>query len=111
MTEASPRRRYTLAILLAVYACNFMDRQILAILKPAIKQELGLSRHPARTALQALTYTGSNLLGDHGRPAPRDGSPRGSPDPVVPPCPTRTRRKLPARPWLLPPYGAHAPTS
>ena len=43
MAAASPRRRYTLAILLAVYACNFMDRQILAILKPAIKQELGLS--------------------------------------------------------------------
>ena len=43
MTQVSPRRRYTVAILLAVYACNFMDRQILAILKPAIKQELGLS--------------------------------------------------------------------
>jgi MFS family permease len=43
MTGVSPRRGYTLAILLAVYACNFMDRQILAILKPAIKQELGLS--------------------------------------------------------------------
>jgi hypothetical protein len=36
MAEVSPRRGYTLAILLAVYACNFMDRQILAILKPAI---------------------------------------------------------------------------
>lgn len=43
MTPVSPRRGYTLAILLAVYACNFMDRQILAILKPAIKQELDLS--------------------------------------------------------------------
>jgi MFS family permease len=43
MAGVSPRRGYTLAILLAVYACNFMDRQILAILKPAIKQELGLS--------------------------------------------------------------------
>jgi predicted MFS family arabinose efflux permease len=43
MAAISPRRRYTLAILVAVYACNFMDRQILAILKPAIKQELGLS--------------------------------------------------------------------
>jgi MFS family permease len=43
MAAVSPRRGYTLAILLAVYACNFMDRQILAILKPAIKQDLGLS--------------------------------------------------------------------
>ena len=43
MAWVSPRRGYTLSILLAVYACNFMDRQILAILKPAIKQELGLS--------------------------------------------------------------------
>ena len=43
MARVSPRREYTLSILLAVYACNFMDRQILAILKPAIKQELGLS--------------------------------------------------------------------
>jgi sugar phosphate permease len=43
MAEIRRGRRYTLAILLAVYACNFMDRQILAILKPAIKQELGLS--------------------------------------------------------------------
>jgi MFS family permease len=43
MIARSPRRGYTLAILLAIYACNFMDRQILAILKPAIKAELGLS--------------------------------------------------------------------
>lgn len=43
MAEVSTRRRYTLAILLAVYTCNFMDRQILAILKPAIKDDLGLS--------------------------------------------------------------------
>lgn len=43
MAEGSARRRYTLAILLAVYTCNFMDRQILAILKPAIKRELLLS--------------------------------------------------------------------
>ena len=43
MARVSPRRGYTLSILLAVYACFFMDRQILAILKPAIKQELGLS--------------------------------------------------------------------
>jgi hypothetical protein len=43
MTQVSPRRGYTLAVLLAIYACNFMDRQIFAILKPAIKQELGFS--------------------------------------------------------------------
>jgi MFS family permease len=37
------RRRYTLAVLLAVFALNFMDRQILAILIQPIKQDLQLS--------------------------------------------------------------------
>lgn len=37
------QRRYVLGLLLAVFACNFMDRQILGVLMPAIKGELGVS--------------------------------------------------------------------
>lgn len=37
------RRRYTLAVLLAVFALNFMDRQILALLIQPIKEDLRLS--------------------------------------------------------------------
>jgi predicted MFS family arabinose efflux permease len=37
------RRRRTLALLLAVFAVNFMDRQIVAILSEPIKAEFGLS--------------------------------------------------------------------
>jgi MFS family permease len=39
----TPRRRYALGILLAVFTLNFMDRQILAILIQPIKQDLQLS--------------------------------------------------------------------
>ena len=41
MTDAGARavRRYTLALIAAVYVLNFVDRQILAILLPAIKAE------------------------------------------------------------------------
>lgn len=35
--------RYVLMALLAVYSINFMDRQIIAVLSPQIKAELGLS--------------------------------------------------------------------
>ena len=37
------RPRLTLALLLAIFAVNFMDRQIVAILSEPIKQEFGLS--------------------------------------------------------------------
>jgi MFS family permease len=54
------RRRYSLALLLAVFGCNFMDRQLLGVLMPAIKAEfsasdtlLGLLAGPAF----ALFYT------------------------------------------------------
>ena len=46
VTDPSPRldrRRVTLALLGAVFAVHFLDRQILAILIPPIKAELGLS--------------------------------------------------------------------
>ena len=46
MTETAPSRRYrgiVLAMLLVVYTFNFVDRQILGILAPAIKAELGLT--------------------------------------------------------------------
>jgi predicted MFS family arabinose efflux permease len=45
ITEAPPLsgRKVTLAILLAVFAVNFMDRQILAILLEPIKRDLDLS--------------------------------------------------------------------
>lgn len=45
-TITAPSRRYrgiVLAMLLLVYTFNFVDRQILGILAPAIKAELGLS--------------------------------------------------------------------
>jgi len=43
-SEFTPRyTRYVLGTLLAVYIFNFIDRQILAILAPAIKADLGLS--------------------------------------------------------------------
>lgn len=38
-----PARRYVLGLLVLVYTFNFIDRQILAILLPAIKAEFGLS--------------------------------------------------------------------
>jgi MFS family permease len=38
-----PARRYVLGLLAVVYTFNFIDRQILAILLPAIKAEFGLS--------------------------------------------------------------------
>ncbi|MEL6370044.1 MAG: MFS transporter [Pseudomonadota bacterium] len=40
---ASSYRWYVLGILTIVYTFNFIDRQIIAILSPAIKEELGLS--------------------------------------------------------------------
>lgn len=39
----TPRERLTLALLAAVFAIHFLDRQLLAILIPPIKTELGLS--------------------------------------------------------------------
>lgn len=43
-TRAWPvRRRYALGLLLAVFAVNFLDRQILAVLMPAIKAEFDVS--------------------------------------------------------------------
>jgi predicted MFS family arabinose efflux permease len=38
-----PVRRYALALLVVVYTFNFIDRQILAILLPAIKAEFGVN--------------------------------------------------------------------
>ena len=35
-------RRYTLGVLVVVYTFNFIDRQILAILLPAIRVEFGV---------------------------------------------------------------------
>ena len=43
--------RYVLAVLFAVYVCNFIDRQILAILLQPIKQDL----HASDTAMGFLT--------------------------------------------------------
>lgn len=40
---SSVYKRYVLGLLLVVYASNFLDRQILAILLQPIKQEMGLS--------------------------------------------------------------------
>lgn len=42
-TISSAARRYTLALLVVVYTFNFIDRQILAILLPAIKADFGVS--------------------------------------------------------------------
>src|SRR5690606_41472519 len=46
-TDAQKRslatRRYVLALLVVVYTFNFIDRQILAILLPAIKAEFGVT--------------------------------------------------------------------
>jgi MFS family permease len=76
MTENRARRRYTLTILLAVYACSFMDRQILAVLKPAIKLDLGLSdtqlgllSGPAFTLFFATLGIPFGLLADRARRA------------------------------------------
>lgn len=41
--KTSPYSWYVLAILTLVYTFNFVDRQIIAIVSPAIKEELGLS--------------------------------------------------------------------
>jgi len=41
--SAGRTRRYALVVLVAVYAFNFIDRQILAILLPAIQQEFEVS--------------------------------------------------------------------
>lgn len=41
--EVTPHARYVLLMLTIVYTFNFIDRQIIAILSPAIKAELGLS--------------------------------------------------------------------
>lgn len=41
--SVSPHARYVLLILTVVYTFNFIDRQIIAILSPAIKADLGLS--------------------------------------------------------------------
>jgi MFS family permease len=42
-TPSNAYRRYVLLILTLVYAFNFVDRQILGILSPFIKEDLGLS--------------------------------------------------------------------
>jgi len=42
-TFSSAYKRYVLGLLLVVYASNFLDRQILAILLQPIKQDMGLS--------------------------------------------------------------------
>lgn len=42
-TSSVPARRYVLGLLTVVYTFNFIDRQILAILLPAIKAEFALS--------------------------------------------------------------------
>jgi len=39
----SSYQKYVIGLLLVVYTFNFIDRQIIAILSPAIKAELGLS--------------------------------------------------------------------
>ena len=42
-TLSAAARRYALVILAVVYMFNFIDRQILAILLPAIREEFGVS--------------------------------------------------------------------
>lgn len=39
----SSYQKYVLALLVLVYVCNYIDRQIIAILSPAIKEDLGLT--------------------------------------------------------------------
>ncbi|MGC4028316.1 MAG: MFS transporter [Steroidobacteraceae bacterium] len=43
MSAAAPRRGYVLGVLMLVYGCNFLDRQILVILQEPIKADMGLS--------------------------------------------------------------------
>jgi MFS family permease len=56
--DAGPanRRGIALALLSAVFAAHFLDRQILAILIPPIKSELGLS-DTALGVLSGLAFT------------------------------------------------------
>ena len=42
-TGWSAYKKYVIGILLVVYTLNFIDRQIIAILSPAIKEDLGIS--------------------------------------------------------------------
>ena len=42
-TGWSTYKKYVIGILLVVYTLNFIDRQIIAILSPAIKEDLGIS--------------------------------------------------------------------
>ena len=42
-TGWSAYKKYVIGILLVVYTLNFIDRQIIAILSPAIKADLGVS--------------------------------------------------------------------
>ncbi|MBI1339649.1 MFS transporter [bacterium] len=58
MEEARSHRKYALAILMIVYAFNFIDRQILNILQEPIKAELGVSD----TQLGLLTGTSFTLV-------------------------------------------------
>jgi MFS family permease len=58
MEDARKHRKYALAILMIVYAFNFIDRQILNILQTPIKEELGISDF----ALGLLTGTSFTLV-------------------------------------------------
>lgn len=42
-TSPSNRRGYALGVLMLIYGCNFLDRQILVILQEPIKADMGLS--------------------------------------------------------------------
>ena len=42
-TGWSTYKKYVIGILLVVYTLNFIDRQIIAILSPAIKADLGIN--------------------------------------------------------------------
>ena len=42
-TGWSAYKKYVIGILLVVYTLNFIDRQIIAILSPAIKADLGIN--------------------------------------------------------------------
>ena len=51
-------RRYALTLLVVVYTFNFIDRQILAILLPAIQEEFGISQPAVSQHLRVLRDSG-----------------------------------------------------
>ena len=57
-TGWSAYKKYVIGILLVVYTLNFIDRQIIAILSPAIKADLGIN-DTATTEIYTRSIVGS----------------------------------------------------